>query len=401
MSKTTLKHVFFGLILLLLFHFETLSIGGVKISHLWKGVALLFISLYLIKNNKIYLFIYGPYILIAIIQLVHIDLSNGFSTPIFKFIITLFFPLVGIFILKYNTNQLKYSLLYFSYFFIASFIPYKLGIINSIKDGYLLKGFGSESLGLIGPYQTAHSASLTLASALVVIVFFWFEGSFKKRFLFPMLFIGVYFLLITYVRTGLVMFILGILPILYNYFKKNTKSKIRLIFMGTGLASFMLIQIFNSDVLMNRILGDRINSSEDTFETMGSGRGLIWLSSGLVYLNSSNTEKIIGMGELEQQKRIGKLTGMNIASHNGFLDLLLVNGIIGLILFLIFLYRVLKFLLAHKSVYNILGQSLFILYLTMCFFQGYSWINTALILMLSLGLCRNSMLQEKSPKKLM
>ena len=89
MSYTTLRHIFLGLFLLFLFHFETLSIVGIKISHLWKGVALLFISLYLIKSNKIYLFIYGPYILIAIIQLVHIDLSNGFSTPIFKFIITL------------------------------------------------------------------------------------------------------------------------------------------------------------------------------------------------------------------------------------------------------------------------------------------------------------------------
>ena len=104
MSQTTLRHIFLGLFLLLLFHFETISIGGVKISHLWKGLALLYISFYLIKNNKIYLFIYGSYILIAIIQLLHIDLSNGFSTPIFKFIITLFFPLTGIFLLKYNVN---------------------------------------------------------------------------------------------------------------------------------------------------------------------------------------------------------------------------------------------------------------------------------------------------------
>lgn len=396
MSQTTLRHIFLGLFLLLLFHFETISIGGVKISHLWKGLALLYISFYLIKNNKIYLFIYGSYILVAIIQLLHIDLSNGFSTPIFKFIITLFFPLTGIFLLKYNAYQLKYSLLYFSFFFIASFIPYELGLIDSINDGYTLESFGSESSGLIGPYQSPHSASLTLASALVVIVFFWFEGSVKKRFLFPMFLIGSYFLLITYVRTGLAMLIVGILPILYRFFKKNAKSRIRIIFMGSFVTFLMAIQIFSNDALLNRITGNRTTSSEDTFETMGSGRGLIWLSSVSVYLNSSNTEKIIGMGELEQRKRIGYLTGMNISSHNGFLDLLLVNGIIGLILFLIFLYRVLKFLLAHKSDYNSLAMSLFLLYLTMCFFQGYSWINTALMLMLSLGLCRNLMLQEKS-----
>ena len=69
----------------------------------------------------------------------------------------------------------------------------ELGILKSIEDGYILQEFGSESFGLIGPYQTAHSASLTLASALVVIVFFWFEGSVKKRFLLPILLIGLYF----------------------------------------------------------------------------------------------------------------------------------------------------------------------------------------------------------------
>lgn len=127
MSQTTLRHIFLGLFLLLLFHFETISIGGVKISHLWKGLALLYISFYLIKNNKIYLFIYGSYILIAIIQLLHIDLSNGFSTPIFKFIITLFFPLTGIFLLKYNAYQLKYSLLYFSFFFYSFIYSLRVG----------------------------------------------------------------------------------------------------------------------------------------------------------------------------------------------------------------------------------------------------------------------------------
>ena len=400
MSHTTLRHIFLGLFLLILFHFETSNIGGVKISHLWKGITLLYILLNLIKNKQINLFLYRSYILIAIIQLVHIDLSNGFSTPVFKFIITLFFPLTGIFLLKYNVNQLKYSLLYFSFFFIVSFIPYKLGILKSIEDGYILQEFGSESFGLIGPYQTAHSASLTLASALVVIVFFWFEGSVKKRFLFPILLIGLYFLLITYVRTGFVMFIVGILPILYRFFKKNAKSRIRIILLGSFVTFFMAIQILSNDALVNRIVGNRINNSEDTFETMGSGRGRIWLVSVLIYLDSSNTEKIIGMGELEQKKRIGDLIGMNIVSHNGFLDLLLVNGIIGLILFLIFLYRVYKYILAINSDYNTLAMSLFLLYLTMCFFQGYSWINTALILMLSLGLCRNSILQEKNQKKL-
>ena len=399
MKLSVLKHILFGFVLLFIFHFETIDIVGIKISHLWKGLALLYILLNLVKN-EIKLFLYRPYIIIAIMQLIHIDLSNNSSTPIFNFIITLFLPLIGVYVLKYNIKQLKYALFYFSFFFIASFIPYKLGIIQSIKQGYSLQDFGSVSYGLIGPFQTAHSASLTLATALVVIVFFLFEGSVKIKYLLPLFLIGFYFLMITYVRTGLVMFIVGILPIFYYYAKKSAKYRFRIIIMGSLMSFLVSTWVLSSPTMMNRIQGERTHNSEDSFRTLGSGRGLIWLSSTLVFLESSTKEKLVGMGEIEQKKRIGQKTGMNIASHNGFLDLLLVNGIIGLIIFLIFLYRILKFLFADKSSYSSLALGLFVLYLTMCFFQGYSWINTTLMLMLSLSLCYNSSLHKNNMNKL-
>ena len=106
MSKATLKHIFFGIILLFLFHFETNEIAGIKISHLWKGLALLFILSRLFVN-KFKLFIYGPYILIAVLMLLHIDIYTNVSTSIFNFIITLFIPVIGIYALKFNSKQLK------------------------------------------------------------------------------------------------------------------------------------------------------------------------------------------------------------------------------------------------------------------------------------------------------
>ena len=86
-------------------------------------------------------------------------------------------------------------------------------------------------------------------------------------------------------------------------------------------------------------------------------------------------EKIIGMGQEEQMDRINKKLVLGLYRINGFLDLLLVNGILGLTLFVVFLRKIIMSYNFYKTEYNSLVQSLFMLYLTMCFFQGYNWIN--------------------------
>ena len=322
-------------------------------------------------------------------MLLHIDIYTNVSTSIFNFIITLFIPLIGIYALKFNSKQLKYALIFFSSLFILSFIPYELGLLQSIKQGYNLESFGSDSSGLIGPFQSAHSASLTLASALVSLFFFWFEGSVNKKYLFLLFLLGSYFMLMTYVRTGLAMFLVGILPIFYYFMKKNSKYRINIIIISFFMFISTITFISSNPVLMNRITGERLTNSEtDSLESLGSGRGRIYLASVLVFIESSPTEKIIGMGQIEQMDRIDNKIGMRIASHNGFLDLLLVNGLIGLF-FILFLRNILNFSVKNDTKYKALVLSQLFLFLTMCFFQGYSWINTSLILMLALALVIN------------
>ena len=384
MSKAAAIRILIGLGLLGLFHFETLTLFGIKLSHLWKGLVLLLVSVMLLVPGKISFRFYWSYILIGVLQLVHVSFDSWFN-PFFKFLLTIFFPLIGILLLSMNRFYLRKLILFFSVFFVLSFLPYSMGLLHSLEDGYALEDFGGSIEGLIGPYQTAHTASMTLASSILVLLYFYLEGSIKKEYTI-IIFLGTYFLFQTYVRTGMVMLGIGMLPMLKPYLKLSTKFFYRLLPLLGLLISLIFYKLTTDPAMVNRIIGKRQYNTENSLESMGSGRGRIWIVSGIVFYEASLSEKIFGMGEDQQKIRIGSYIGKNLVSHNGFLDLLLVNGIVGLFLFLIYLMQLFSFIRSYPSKYNTICIALLVAYLLMTIFQGYNWINNALLLMIAVSL---------------
>lgn len=383
MGKNILRYIVIGIFLLFFFHFETLYIGPIKISHLWKGIILIYLLISVITKRVNFL-IYWPFIWIAILQILNIELIHNPQNAIVNFSSTLLLPVLGIYVLRFDENRLKRGLIFFSSFFIFAFIPYQLGLLTSIKEGYNLSAFGGTS-GLIGPFQNPHGASVTLASALIVVLFYWFEGTCNRIYLFFLFLLGFYFLISTYVRTGLAMFAIGSLPILFYFGKKKASTFIRLIIFGFFLIIIASNWILNNDVLMNRITGQSKFRTDDSIETMGSGRGGIYIASIQIFIESNPVEKIFGIGQSEQVIRLYKKTNMRIGSHNGFLDLLLQNGVLGILLFLIYLFKIKKYSQRNKIEISILLLSLLISYITMTFFQGYGWLNANLLLMLAIA----------------
>lgn len=383
MNKSLFKYIFYGLLLLFLFHFETLYIGPIKVSHLWKGIVLVYL-LYSIIKKKQKAFIYKPFIWIAILQLVNIELINNPFNAFVNFSTTLLLPVIGIYVLKFNYYQLRKALIFFASFFIFSFVPYKLGILQSIEEGYNLSAFGGTS-GLVGPFQNPHGAAISLASALIVVLYYWFEGSFNKLYLTILFLLGFYFLLSTYVRTGLAMFAIGSVPILIYYAKKQVRTFVQLAIFAFFMAILASNWILSNEVLMNRITGQSQYRSEESFESMGSGRGGIFIASLEIFVEANIIEKVFGIGQSEQKNRIQTKTGIGNVSHNGFLDLLLANGLLGLLLFLSLILRIYK--LAKSSI--LLKSSLF-MYLVMCIVQGYDWISASLFLFLAISIAKQS-----------
>lgn len=390
------KYLFGGVFLLLLFHFESISIGLVKISHLWKGVLLVFLLIKIINRKKNQFSIYPPLIWLAILQLINVELVNNSFNAILLFGTTLILPLLGIYVLRFTPKQLENGLLFFASFFILSFVPYELGILNSLGKHYTLTSYGVDQSGIVGPFQGVHSASVALAGSFLVILFFWFEKKINRYYLSILLILGFYFLINTYVRTGMLMVIVGSIPMLIYFAKKSATMRVRLILIG-GLFSVLISGwVLSNETLMDRITGKRINSIEtDSFENLGSGRGLIYIYSIEIFIEANPFEKIIGIGQTEEKKRMEQKLGSAIIPHNGFLLILLNNGLIGLILFLYFVRELLKKTRQFHPNERSLVKGLIYAYLIMTFFQNYDILYMYLVLILGFTYAR-SLTSKKS-----
>ena len=384
----------YGLVLLFLFHFETTSIGPIKISHLWKGAILVYLILAISRQKKLNTFIYGPLLYISVLQLVNIELYNDPFNAVLLFGTTAIIPLMGIYALRFKPEQLKLSLIFFSSFFILSLIPYHFGLLSSLGSAYELLGYGSEDKGLVGPFPGPHAASTALASSLLVVVFFWLTNAYNKWFLSVLFVLGIYFLFLTYVRTGMAMFAIGLLPMAWVFGKQNLAKFFRLITVLSLALIFISSWVISNETMMGRITGERTWSSEtESFEQYGSGRGKIYLESIKIYKEANIAEKILGIGQSEALQRMENKIGSRLVPHNGFLQLLLNNGILALLLFLFFIRKTYKLQRGmHQSNNRVLIQALLLAYMTMTFFQNYDLLYAVLMLMLSIAFSYKSQL---------
>jgi len=386
--------ILLSVVLLFLIHFESLYLGPIKVSHLWKGSLLVYLLFVLIQKGKIKPYFYGPLLLLSIMQLVNIELINNPLNSITLFATTLIFPLIGMYAFKFSPKQLQKSLLYFSSFFILSFVPYQIGLLSSLGRVYELLGYGSENIGLTGPFQNPHAASTALASSLLVVVFFWLSNTYSKWLLSVLFALGFYFLFLTYVRTGMAMFAIGLLPIAWFFGKQSLVKFLRLAIVLSFSTLFIFSWVLSNETMMNRITGERTWYSEtESFEQLGSGRGMLYLASLQIYAEANIVEKIIGVGQSEFLQRMEDKIGYPVFPHNGFLTLLLYNGMLGLLLFLFFIRNIYKLQKGmHQLDSSILIQALFLAYMTMTFFDTYDLLYAFLLLMLSIAFSYNTQL---------
>lgn len=382
------KQVIYGLILLFLFHFESLSVGPLKVSHLWKGALLAYLLFVLTpRGAKIKPYIYSPLLLLSVLQIFNIEIVNNPFNAVLLFSTTLILPMLGMYAFKFSPEQLQKGLLFFASFFILSFVPYKLGLLTSIGDGYKLSSYGVEANGLVGPFQTVHSASTALGGALLVVVYFYFANAYSKAYLATLFVLGFYFLFATYVRTGMLMFALGLVPIIFHFGKKNGKTFFKLLVAGFVTGVLVVSWVLSNEALTDRITGKRVNQSEfSSVENLGSGRGLIYLSSLDTYSEANFLEKIIGVGQTAQKESMKERIGLALVPHNGFLLILLNNGALGIAAFFMFLRNIKKQRLRSKKNEAVLLKALFLAYLVMTFFQNFDMLYSTLLLFIAVAL---------------
>lgn len=386
LSRRMLNAIFFGLVFFIAIHFESLSVGSIKISHIWKTALLFVLFLLVFSKRRFRIFIYSPLVIFAFLQLSNYEIAYAPLNALFLFAVAMLFALIGIYIENVKTEKLEFAIVFISIFFVASFIPYELGLLESLGKQYSLAAYGSESKGIIGPFQGAHAASTALASSLLVLFYFFLKRKYNRLMILSALIFGIYFLASTYVRTGYVMLVMGLVAMLLTIPKKKiTNYRSVLISFGIVVTSIYFIAA-NNQTLIDRISGNRLYSQEDSFESLGSGRGLLYATSIKIFEEMTFVEKMIGIGQSQIPVRMQLKTGYDLLPHNGFLQILLCNGIFGLLVFLYFLLRALFVVIRSNSEYKALAISTFVSYLIMVFFQSYDLLYSVLLMLISTSL---------------
>lgn len=395
LSNTVFQLLFFLLFFSLLY-LEPLSMLGLKFSILWKIPVMLYFSVFLYSyyhnrgNLKIKKGIFYSYLL-SFKQLITIGLLSFPITTFVSFFHFLLLPLIWNFFVIYNNYSKAILLVYtISIYIILSAIPFLLNVLTPLAEGVKLKAIGLESFGFIGIFQTPHSASVSMACALLVLLYFQINRRPQKFIIYiqvwALIILGLYVLLQTYVRTGWAMFLVGSMVLLIS--KKNLKKFVFKVIPILIIAVISLyIIVSNNQALQNRLTDTRVDrvTTSSLEERLGSGRLMIAKASIKGWLESGLAAVILGNGQSLSMKKTGEILGVDLVSHNGFIDILVTNGIVGMLLFLLMFFAINKYINIYKDCsFFSLARGVFSMFLIFFLLQG--GINYILIFYLAIVL---------------
>ena len=262
------------LFLFILLYFEHTSFGIVKISQLWKLPFYFYFTYYVfVKYSKITYNI-PRYLFLALLLFLLININTSIpSAYIYNFseafaIITL--PLsIAYFKIRSRKrdNNIELFLIIFSTFLILYNLPFIFNLLpqrNSVHD---LDKYGLENQGtLIGVFYHTNISSKINVVATLFIIFnknYFNYNIFKKILYWALIIVGSYSIYLNFTRTGWLLYIIGILFVL---FYKESMKRIILISVPMVIIMSYLAYTFvaNNPAVILRLLGETIyRSNED------------------------------------------------------------------------------------------------------------------------------------------
>ena len=360
---------FWFLIFFVAFYLKGFTIGGQELVYLWKLPLLLFLISRVVGQEAKYAFLVLGY-LFAAKNLVNVGFFKFPVDSIINFVKYLTIPLfVHWLYLNINSaealKKLRLVPVYMAAFFIICNIPYYFGIFSAPVTTMLWME-DTQLDGLIGMLGAPHYTSAVLAVACIVLVDFLAKKRADFRInalIIPILLIGAFFLFKTYTRTGWLMFVVGIILLFVRKISFKDLGKIALA--GLILAVGLAVLFQTNEGFRRRVMDDRAGQEDKSaYETVGSGR----LQIAQVYLEnlyeSNFVTYLVGMGMEESQRRYEKKDGMPLFAHNGFIQTLVDNGVLGFILYLLFLITMYKAIARSVSSHNQITVAVFFMFLS-------------------------------------
>jgi len=370
-----LNIIFFYLIVSAILYLEPVEmIAGFTFGIVWKLILMFFlffpVFFKVLKEKQIEMFAFFS-ILLSFKILVSYTSLDYFSHTLTLFTKEMMFPLLYLFFIQRieKKENLIFLVKHFSIIIILSFLPYMLGILEPFAHGYDLAEFGhSGEYGLIGVFIKPHSAAITLAFAMVIVTTHIKKenGNFENIFYIGLLLFGFYASILTYVRTGLTMYVL---VIFYLYLRNINIKKIVLL----AITSLFIFGIGTYMYQTNEIIQMRLNDKNKYNSNGGNGSGRLnfWKNAIENWADDEPSVIYIGLGYDYALEKMNEDVGQFIFAHNQYVQTLQQEGLIGLSFFLITLFYIYRFISKYReSQYYVTANAIFIALLIEYMFQG-------------------------------
>lgn len=357
------------LLLFLLLYLEPINLAGIKFAVYWKALLFGCVILYG-KFRKLDLIavlllalIIKPFFTTGVIRYGYV--GDAISHSIRGFTLFIFY---AVYIRVSLLDRLLYVL---PRFVIASFIPFVFGLIEPIAGGYDLSIFENSDIdtGLVGVFQSPHYASIVLAISILIIYY-----NSRKKIDYVFFGFGFYCLLFTFVRLGVLMLFIGIL-----FTVDWRRHGVKVI---AGLVFFSIVAVTllpSSTPVISRYTNSYSESSQKMdLNKLSSGRLFLSGVNLVSYSQGTLIDQAIGFGFEYSADRMEKMIGLRKVSHNGFVDALVHNGVIG---FVILSFTLISFWRKYRGRH---ARALLVGFILVVFLQGGNFFLFELLLVLSL-----------------
>lgn len=371
-------------------------IGSLSIAQLWKIPLLLYLLVYnilFVKNRPIFektgywLSIEYFFSLETVIKPLNVIIRVSKQLP---FILFLGFWRRAFAEKKDVLIKILYGL---AQFICLASLPVLLGIIQPLQGEMSAESFGIEGLIYFSSiFGAPHAAASYFCGAVLVLINGFFSNRFttqiSKLFNGILVIIGLISLFKAYVRTGWLMFLVGLCCI--PNFKIMTKRKLIIVFCSIIMVICGLSYLYNNnEAFYARITGRNIytGTGGTNLEINGSGRTAFWSNAVKGLWDTDNIYYFLfGRGFTKVTEDNLHYTGMEVFSHNQFLDALSQNGFIGFVLLIMFFFYLYRYIKKRNGSHKKLCYALYWSSFIFAFFQNEMYFDFAILFSLSVAI---------------
>lgn len=372
-----MKHkIIWGFVLfLLLYNESTVNIGGLPLSQVWKVPIILYMIFVIIKNRvrrpafSWYGYAYGLVKLVNPAILKSISFAVGDMIRFVSFSVFFDYLLIK---LK-RVCVAKDIILFLARFVTLSFVPFLFGLLDNDLASQMTNESAAEIIEeagkLCGIFTRSHGASSIAAIALVVLFYFHKREKKSMRQLdLVCILLGLWGLLRTYARGGWLMLVVGLFILYCRHL--NMKKIMRLVAVGLVILYGIVYLAQTNEYFYNRLTDKNEQGVQNS--KVGSGR-LFFTANGInFWLDSENAQQyLIGQGYDALCRYQEKISGLYIYCHNGFVDALAQNGLLGFLFMLLFNLYLLRYIRRFKNSPSYdLGLAIVLMEITFQLVQG-------------------------------